>query len=63
MLEQVDQGMTFEARNVTLGAYLKEWMGIKRSVLRLKTADQYARLIKLNIEPGLGRTKLKDLNI
>ncbi len=38
-------------------------MGIKRSVLRTKTAGQYARLIELYIEPALGKVRLKDLNI
>jgi integrase len=63
MLDQIDQGMTFEGQNLTLGVYLKEWIEIKKNVLRSKTRYQYEKLISLYILPMLGRLKLKDLNV
>ena len=54
MLDQIDQGMTFEGRELTLGEYLREWILIKRNDVRAKTAFQYEKLIQLYLEPGLG---------
>ncbi len=63
MLNQIDQGMTFEGRNLTLDAYFKEWIEIKKNALRTKTGYQYEKLIDLYIRPVLGKMKLKDLNL
>ncbi len=63
MLNQIDQGMTFEGRNLTLSEFLEEWIEIKKNVLRSKTGYQYEKLISLYIRPMLGRIKLKDLNL
>ncbi len=63
MLDQIDRGMTFEGRNLKLSEYLNTWIALKKNVLRLKTGSQYEQLIKLYIEPNLGNTKLKDLNL
>jgi integrase len=63
MQNQIDQGLTFEGSNLTLGAYLKEWIAVKQRALRLNTGLQYAELIDLYIEPMLGKMKLKDLNV
>ena len=63
MLNQIDQGMTLEGRELTLGEYLREWILIKRNDVRPKTAFQYEKLIQLYLEPGLGAMKLQDLNL
>ena len=63
MLNQIDQGLTFEDSNLTLGEYLKEWITIKKNDLRLRSGFQYERLINLYISPMLGKIKLKDLNL
>ena len=63
MLDQVDQGMTFEGRNLTLSAYLKEWIAVKKNALRTKTGFEYEKLIGLYVEPALGKLKLKDLSL
>jgi integrase len=62
-LTQIDHGMKFEGQNLTLGAYLKEWIGIKKNALRLKTGFQYEQLITAHIVPMLGKVKLKDLSM
>src|SRR5258708_26006498 len=63
MLDQVDQGMTFESRNLTLREYLHGWIALKKNVLRTKTGLEYEKLISLYVEPGLGKVKLKDLSL
>jgi len=63
MLNQIDQGLTFEGRNLTLAEYLKGWITIKKNALRTKSAFQYERLITLYLVPGLGKVKLKDLSL
>lgn len=62
-LDQIDQGMTFEARNLMLSDYLREWIGVKRASVRAGTAFQYERLISLYVAPMLGRVRLKDLSL
>jgi integrase len=62
-LGEIDQGMTFEERGLTLGEYLREWILVKRTAIRVNTAVQYEKLIQLYIEPGLGSIRLKDLNL
>jgi len=62
-LDQIDQGMTFETQNLTLKEYLKDWITIRKNVLRPKTSFQYEKLINIYIQPAMGKVKLKDLNI
>lgn len=62
MLDQIDQGMTFEGRSLTLSAYLREWIAAKKNAVRPKTGYQYGQLISLYLEPGLGKLKLKDIS-
>lgn len=63
MLNQMDQGMTLQGRNVTLNAFLNDWIAVKKNILRLNTGIQYERLIALYVQPKLGKIKLKDLNL
>lgn len=63
MLNQIGQGMTFEGQNLTLSEYIKSWITLKKNALRVKTAIQYVWLINIYIVPGLGKVKLKDLNL
>ncbi len=62
-LDQIDQGMTFEGRKLTLSAYLSEWIKVKRTALRPKTGFEYERLITRLIQPHLGKVRLKDLTL
>jgi integrase len=62
-LDQVDQGMTFETRNLRLSDFLREWIGVKKSSVRQRTAFQYERLIVAYVVPMLGRVRLKDLSL
>ena len=62
-LDQVDKGMTFETRNLRLSEYLQEWISVKKSSVRQRTAFQYERLIVAYVVPMLGRLRLKDLSL
>ena len=62
-LDQIDQGMTFESKNLILKDYIQDWIATRKKILRPKTGFQYDKLIDLYILPALGKTKLKDLNI
>jgi integrase len=63
MLNQIDQGMTFEGRNLTLREYLRDWIEVKKNTLRPTTGLQYERVITVYVLPRLGNIKLKDLNL
>jgi integrase len=55
-------GLTFDAKNLTLGKYLDLWL--KESVqdtVRLTTYQGYERIVRLHIKPALGRIKLDKL--
>ena len=61
-LSNREDGLTFDAKNLTLGKYLDLW--IKESVqdtVRLTTYQGYERIVRLHIKPALGRIKLDKL--
>ena len=63
MLDQIDQGMTYKGRQLTLKAYLCGWIETKKNSLRPKPAQQYERLIRTYIIPGIGHIKLQELTL
>ncbi len=60
---QIDEGLTFKNRNLTLAEYLDDWMAAKAFTLRARSLDQYAKLSTLYLKPILGKMKLKDLSL
>jgi integrase len=62
VLSNREDGLTFDAKNLTLGKYLDLWL--KDSVqdtVRLSTYQGYERNARLHIKPALGRIKLDRL--
>jgi integrase len=59
---QVEKGLTYGAAKMSVGELAEEWLRIKKTKLRLATQEQYERMVRLYIVPGLGRLALKDLN-
>ncbi len=57
----VDQGMTFQSRNLSLQEYLQDWFRVKKTTIKPKTAYDYERNINKYLIPKLGNIKLKDL--
>lgn len=61
-LSDREDGLIFDAKNLTLGKYLDSWL--KDSVqgaVRLTTYQDYERIARLHITPTLGRMKLENL--
>jgi len=47
--------------DLTLAAYLEEWLRRKETQRRTSTVEQYSRIIRLHIVPVLGDIRLQDL--
>ncbi|MDP2965806.1 MAG: site-specific integrase [Pelolinea sp.] len=60
-MDLVDQGMTFQTRNLTLQEYLQGWFQVKKTSVKPKTAYDYERMLNKYINPQLGNIKLIDL--
>ena len=63
MQSQAEQGIDYIGSMISLGDYLNQWLDSARSGLRVKTADQYNRLIQNHIILHLGNFPLKDLRL
>jgi hypothetical protein len=61
VLEQAGQGWNYAGGKMTLGEYLPVWLENNRASLRLKTHDQYRRIVEKYILPHIGSIHLKDL--
>jgi integrase len=58
-----DEGLTFDAGNVTVGAFLDRWLSDSvRDSVRQQTLDSYTQQVQQHIRPALGRVKLKALS-
>ena len=62
MRGQIEKGLTWGAARMTEGDLSASWLGIQNTQLRLAAQQQYGRLARLYIVPGLGRTALRDLS-
>jgi integrase len=58
---QVRSGLTLSGSQLTLKAYLEQWLGSIRASVRPKTLEQYDQVARFHIIPTLGQIKLKDL--
>ena len=57
-----DDGLVFDAENLSLGEYLDTWLqGSVQGYVRQSTYDRYESAVRLHIKPALGRLKLKKL--
>ena len=54
MQSQLEQGFDYFGSMISLGEYLNQWLDAARAGLRVKTADQYNRLIQNHITPHIG---------
>ena len=55
------QGLTFEAGSLRLREYLDRWLPDIRGTVRQHTWERYEQIVRVHIEPTLGRVRLKDL--
>lgn len=60
-VQQIDQGITYDAAQTTVGDYMAGWLANKATTNRIQTNEQYQRIARLYIYPKMGYLKLKDL--
>src|SRR5215204_1846731 len=57
-----DNGLFFDAGNLTVGDYLDRWLSDSvRGTVRVSTYERHDGIIRTHIKPTLGRIKLKSL--
>lgn len=56
----VDNGTFVDAKQITVGAYMQEWLDGKAGI-KIETYTRYERDIRLYIVPSIGKVKLKEL--
>ncbi len=61
ILDNLERGLDYEGGKVTLKEYLALWLEASKSSLRPKTVFQYEQIIRLHIDPYLGKVSLKEL--
>lgn len=61
-LSDREGGLAFDAKNLTLKEYLDLWLETSvKDTVRLTTFQGYERIVRLHINPTLGRVKLDNL--
>jgi len=63
MQKQARQGLTYGVSRQTMQEYILAWFETAQTALREKTVDQYKRMIRTRIIPGLGSIRLVDLRL
>lgn len=61
MQNQIDQGLTLQGMNSTLGEYMHQWLESASPSLRPNTVADYAGYIRRHIAPELGDIKIAEL--
>ncbi len=51
-----------EDSNITLEAYLSDWLNTTKNTLRFSTFKRYEQIVRVHLIPGLGGIKLKNLS-
>ncbi len=60
-LVELEKGNYNEPTKITLGEWIREWLNDRKPHLAESTYDVYEMLIRIHIEPTLGRVKLQSL--
>ena len=61
-LSDREDGLVFDAGNLTLGEYLARWLSDSvKSTVRASTFERHEQLVRCHIRPALGEIKLKAL--
>ncbi len=62
-LSDREQGLVFDAGNLTVGRYLDRWLDdVVRDSVKPRTFERYEQIARANIKPALGRIKLASLS-
>ncbi|CAN5894213.1 site-specific integrase [soil metagenome] len=61
-LSDRENGLTFDAGRITLGEYLERWLTDSvRGTVRPSTFERHEQIVRVHINPALGRVGLKNL--
>ena len=61
MLDQIDQGMTYQGLQFLLSEFFINWLANKKGSMRPGPWEQYDRVVRKYINPNLGNFKLQEL--
>jgi len=61
-LEDRDKGIAYDSENLTVEKYMDRWLESIRDKVRPGTYKPYEAIVRLHVNPTLGRTKLDKLN-
>jgi integrase len=61
-MSDADRGLISDARTLTLGQYLDEWLPNIKDTVRQRTWERYEQIVRVHIKSALGRTKLQALS-
>ncbi len=61
-LKETEEGIAYDAGNLTFGLYLDQWLGSIKSTLRDRTWIRYEQMVRIHLKPTLGKVKLTRLN-
>src|SRR4028118_1507234 len=58
----VVRGITYDAGKQTVGEYLARWLSDSvRDTVRQRTYERYESIVRVHLDPSIGRVKLKTL--
>lgn len=57
-----DRGLVYDGGHITVADYFDTWLDSIRDNLKARSLERYEDVIRLHIKPGLGTTKLNNLN-
>jgi integrase len=57
----LDNGLVFDAKNVTVEEYLDEWWPNIKDTVRQRTWERYEQIVRVHLKPAFGRMKLRSL--
>lgn len=60
-VSEVNSGLTAENQKITIAEYCKRWLAAKSISVRSSTLDDYQRICRLYIVPGLGEKPLRNI--
>jgi len=61
-LSEIAGGLLFDCLNLTLEEHLEKWLkNSVRDSVRQRTYDRYEQIVRIHINPTIGRMKLKNL--
>ena len=60
-LHRTEKGLPPVPEQETVGAFLRRWLEIIRSQLRPRTHRSYEQVVRIHLEPGIGRVRLAKL--